>query len=184
MADQGSEPGIERLRGAAAEAALPALAEVLADCVAGGAGVSFMQPFGQDAALAWWQSRLPGIASGEILLLAARDATGRIAGTVQLRPAGQPNQAHRADIAKLLVHRRARGRGLAEALMRRAEQEALALGRPLLTLDTVPGTSAERLYRRLGWQAVGAIPGYARLPDGPLADTLLFYKWLAERPLP
>ena len=184
MAEPGAGTGIERLEGAAVEAALPALAEVLADCVAGGAGVSFMHPFDVAAALAWWQSLLPGIAGGEIVLLVGCDAAGRIAGTVQLRPAPQPNQAHRADLAKLLVHRRARGQGLAEALMRRAEQEALALGRPLLTLDTVPGTPAERLYRRLGWQAVGAIPGYARLPDGPLADTLLFYKWLAERPGP
>ena len=179
MADRGGEAGIERLQGAAAEAALPALAEVLADCVSGGAGVSFMQPFDAAAALAWWRGLLPGIARGEIVLLAGRDAAGRIAGTVQLRPAPQPNQTHRADIAKLLVHRRARGQGLAERLMRRAEQEALALDRRLLTLDTVPGTPAERLYRRLGWQAVGVIPGYARLPDGPLADTLLFYKWLA-----
>lgn len=179
MNEPGARTGIERLKGRAAEAALPALAEVLADCVAGGAGVSFMQPFDAAAALAWWQSLLPGIAAREVVLLAGYDQAGRLAGTVQLRPAPQPNQAHRADIAKLLVHRRARGQGLAERLMRRAEQEALALGRSLLTLDTVPGTPAERLYRRLGWQAVGVIPGYARLPDGPLADTLLFYKWLA-----
>ncbi len=171
--------GVERLDRAAAEAALPALAEVLADCVAGGASVSFMQPFTVAAALAWWQGLLPSVAAGELLLLVARDAGGQIAGTVQLKPAPQPNQTHRADIAKLLVHRRARGQGLAAALMRRAEQEALALDRRLLTLDTVPGTAAERLYRRLGWQAVGAIPGYARLPEGPLCDTLLFYKWLA-----
>ncbi len=101
---------------------------------------------------------------------------------MQLHPAPQPNQAHRADIAKLLVHRRARRQGLAEALMRRAEQEALARDRPLLVLDTVPGTAAERLYRRLGWQAVGVIPGYARLPEGPLGDTCLFYKWLGPAP--
>lgn len=172
---------IRCLDAAAAEAALPALAAVLADCVAGGAGVSFMQPFSEAEALAWWQSLLPAIAAGRIILLAAEDADG-IAGTVQVHPAQQPNQAHRADVAKLLVHRRARRQGLAEALMRRAEQEALGRGRPLLVLDTVPGTAADRLYRRLGWQAVGIIPGYARLPEGPLGDTCLFYKWLGPAP--
>lgn len=168
---------VELLRGAAAEAALPALAEVLADCVQGGASVSFMLPFDAAAALRWWRGLLPAIERGEILLLAARDAAGLIAGTAQLHLRTPPNQPHRAEVAKLLVRRGARNQGLAEALMRRLEAEARAAGRSLLTLDTA-SQAAERLYRRLGYQEAGRIPGYALLPHGPPCDTVLFYKQL------
>ena len=178
---------IERWDLAAAERGLPALCGILADCVLGGASVNFMLPFDLAAAERYWRRELPRVGSGEILLFVARDGDGLPVGTVQLHPALRPNQDHRADVAKLLVHGRARGRGVAAALMAALEEAALALGRPLLVLDTVPGTSADRLYRRLGWQPVGVIPGFARMPDGPLCDTLLFYKWLrppqsVERP--
>lgn len=179
MAAQAESPvRIERWDLAAAEAGLPALSEILADCVCGGASVNFMLPFDTAAAERYWRRELPRVGSGEILLLVARENDGSAVGTVQLHPALRPNQDHRADVAKLLVHGRARGRGVAAALMAAVEQAALELGRPLLVLDTVPGTAADRLYRRLGWQAVGSIPGFARMPDGPLCDTTLFYKWL------
>jgi ribosomal protein S18 acetylase RimI-like enzyme len=159
-------------------AAVPALAEVLSSCVAAGAGVSFMHPFPPEAAAAWWRSLAARVETGAIVVLAARQGS-LLQGTVQFHPAPQPNQPHRADVAKLLVHPRARNRGLAEALMRRLEQEALARGRSLLTLDTA-GEAADRLYRRLGYREVGAIPGYAFWPDGRLGDTTIFYKWLTD----
>ncbi len=171
-------PPVERLAAPLAGADLASLAEVVADCVAGGASVSFMPPFGPEEALDWWRGLLPAIAAGEILLLAARDGDGRIAGTVQLHLKTPPNQPHRAEIAKLLVHRRARGRGMAAALIRAAEAAAGACGRRLLTFDTATGSAGERLYRRLGFVAIGVIPGYALYPDGAPCDTTVFYKWL------
>ncbi|MBV8543641.1 MAG: GNAT family N-acetyltransferase, partial [Acidobacteria bacterium] len=105
----------------------------------------------------------------------ARDGRG-IAGTVQLRPAPMPNQPHRADVAKLLVHRRARGKGLGRMLMEEIERRARSDGFTLLTLDTKRGDAAESLYRRVGWIEVGVIPGYALNPDGSLCDTVIFYK--------
>jgi len=168
---------IEVLAPAAYEAAIPALAEVLSACVEAGAGVSFLQPFPPAEAARFWQSLVPRVAAGAILVLAALDG-GRLRGTVQLQPVPMPNQPHRAEVAKLLVHPEARRRGLAEALMRRLEAEARRLGRSLLTLDTA-GPEADRLYRRLGYTAAGVIPGYALMPDGELCDTTFFWKQLA-----
>lgn len=157
-------------------AAIPELAEVLSACVEDGAGVSFMQPFPPAAAATFWAGLAPRVAEGTIVVLAAKHG-GRIEGTVQLQLVTIPNQPHRAEVAKLLVHPRARRQGLAEALMLRLEQEARRLGRSLLTLDTA-GEAADRLYRRLGYRDVGVIPGYAYWPDGRLSDTRIFYKWL------
>lgn len=167
---------IEVLTPAAYAAAVPDLAEVLAACVEAGAGVSFMLPFGPEAAARFWEGLVPRVAQGTIVVLAARNGD-RIDGTVQLHLIITPNQPHRAEVAKLLVHPRARRQGLAEALMRRLEEEARRRGRSLLTLDTA-GDVADRLYRRLGFQAVGVIPGYAFWPDGSLSDTTIFYKQL------
>jgi GNAT superfamily N-acetyltransferase len=154
------------------------LAELLIDCVDGGASVSFMHPLAPDRAHAFWHGVAEGVARGERALLVAEDADG-IAGTVQLVLAQPENQPHRADLAKMLVHRRARRLGLGEALMRAAEAVALDCGKTLLVLDTVDGSDAERLYRRLGWQSCGVIPGYALWPQGGLCATHVFY-----RPLP
>mgnify|MGYP003346671862 CR=1 FL=1 len=126
---------------------------------------------------AWWRESIPGIAEGEIVHLAAK-LDGRIVGTVQLHLAGKPNQAHRADVAKLLVAGAARGRGIAKALMAAIEDEARRRGRWLLVLDTAEGSDAEFLYRRLGWTALGAIPEYAGYPDGSFCDAMFFYKKL------
>lgn len=152
------------------------LAEVLMDCVEGGASVSFMQPLTRERAEGFWRRVAQGVTTGEVALLVSEDASG-ICGTVQLI-LGQPeNQPHRADLSKMLVHRRARRQGLGEALMRAAEAEALVCGKRLLVLDTASG-DAERLYERTGWQRVGTIPGYALLPEGGPCDTTVFYRIL------
>lgn len=157
------------------EPQLAQLAEVLVDCVEGGASVSFMLPLSHEHALAFWRKVAAGVANGERALLVAEDAQG-IVGTVQLVLDQPDNQPHRADLAKMLVHRRGRRLGLGEALMRAAEALARDCGKTLLVLDTVTGGDAERLYARLGWQRVGVIPDYALWPQGGLCATTVFYK--------
>jgi GNAT superfamily N-acetyltransferase len=157
----------------------PALAEILIDCVERGASVSFMSPLPQEKALAFWQSVIEGVRRGERLLLVAEDSTGQVHGTVQVILAMPDNQPHRGDVAKMLVHSRARRRGLGEALMRAAENAAREAGRTLLVLDAVTGGDAERLYTRLGWQRVGVIPYFALWPKGGYCDTTYFYKTLS-----
>lgn len=136
------------------------LATVLIDCVEGGASVSFMLPLPREQARAFWTDVAVGVARGERALLVAEDALG-ICGTVQLVLAQPDNQPHRADLAKMLVHRRARRQGLGAALIRAAEATALDCGKTVLVLDTVTGSDADRLYERLGWQRVGEVPDYA-----------------------
>ena len=169
---------VRRLR-VPTDAELRQLADVLCDCVAGNASVSFMQPFTLDRAIAFWRDVAEGVARGERVLLVADDASG-IVGTVQLVLAQPENQPHRADLVKLLVHRRARRRGVAALLMQAADQAAKDCGKSLLVLDTASG-EAERVYQRQGWQRVGVIPGYALLPDGALCDTTYFYRDLSLR---
>ncbi len=169
---------IRRIGADTFDAAVADLADILVACVQGGASVNFMLPFEPAEARAFWHGLQPRIAAGQIVLLGA-ELDGRLVGTAQLQLAAQPNQDHRADLAKMLVHPAARGRGIATALIAALEAEALALGRTLITLDTLTGTPADRLYRRLHYVAAGIIPDYARLPDGPLAETTLFYKRLA-----
>ncbi len=166
---------IETLDAAAARAAVPGLGEVLADCVAGGASVSFMHPFGQADAEAFFRQGGGQVAAGETVLLAARQ-DGRIVGTVQLGLDTPPNQPHRADVKKMLVRRDARGRGVGAALLAAVEAAAARRGRTLLVLDTVEGAAGERLYARGGWTRVGTIPDYAFLPEGGLCATVVFYK--------
>ncbi|SKA20736.1 Acetyltransferase (GNAT) domain-containing protein [Enhydrobacter aerosaccus] len=153
------------------------LAHVLVDCVEGGASVSFMLPLSLDRAASFWRGLAQDIDAGRRILLVAEDAEG-IAGTVQLVPAQTENQPHRADVAKMLVHRRARKRGVGAALMRVAEQEARAAGKTLLVLDTATGSDAERLYARLGWERAGSVPDYALWPDGGLCSTTFYYRRL------
>jgi GNAT superfamily N-acetyltransferase len=158
------------------EAHVDGLADVLIDCVEGGASVSFMHPLSRERARAFWRRMGQGVAVGERALLVAEDALG-LCGTVQLVLDQPENQPHRAELAKMLVHRRARRQGLGAALMRAAEATARECGKTLLVLDTA-SADAERLYERLGWVRVGAIPGYALLPRGGLCGTTLYYRTL------
>jgi GNAT superfamily N-acetyltransferase len=157
------------------DAQVDALADVLIDCVEGGASVSFMHPLTRDRAAAFWRRVATAVTTGERALLIAEDAQG-LCGTVQLVFDLPENQPHRADLAKMLVHRRARRQGLGAALMRAAEATALECGKTLLVLDAVTGGDAERLYQNLGWQRVGVIPGYALMPRGERCDTTVFYR--------
>ncbi len=168
---------IRRLDPAEVPAQLDALAGVLHDCVAGGASVSYMAPFSPEEARDAFAGFAAEVEQGRRLLLAAF-AGSALVGTVQVILALPPNQPHRAEIAKLLVHRSARRLGIAQMLMERAEAEARAEGKTLLVLDTVTGDSAELLYERLGWTRVGVIPGYALYPDGRPCDTTIFWKAL------
>lgn len=152
------------------------LCDVLIDCVEGGASVSFMLPMTRAKAEAYWSGVADSMSRGERLVLVAEDAEG-VVGTVQVLLAQPENQSHRGDLAKMLVHRRARRRGLGAALLAAAEQAALGAGKTLLVLDTA-SDDAERLYGRQGWQRCGVIPDYALLPDGALCATTYFYKAL------
>jgi len=159
------------------DAEIAALADVLIDCVEGDASVGFMHPLSRDRAVAFWRRVATDVEAGERVLLVAEDGHG-ICGTVQLVLAPMENQPHRADLSKLLVHRRARRRGLGAELMRAAEAESLACGRTLLVLDTATD-DAERLYERLGWSRVGVVPGYALMPRGARCDTAIYYRELS-----
>jgi GNAT superfamily N-acetyltransferase len=161
------------------DAQVDELADLLIDCVEGGASVSFMHPLTRERAVAFWRRVAQGVAAGERALLVAEDAQG-VCGTVQLVFDLPENQPHRADLSKMLVHRRARRQGLGAALMRAAEATARECGKTLLVLDAVTGGDAERLYERLGWVRVGAIPGYALMPQGGLCSTTVFYRNLSD----
>ena len=166
---------VRRLDAAEVRASIDGLAAVLEDCVAGGASVSFMAPFSRAQARDVFEGYADEISAGRRLLIAAVDGD-EVVGTVQVILALPPNQPHRAEIAKLLVHRASRGRGIARRLMEQAESEARAEGKTLLVLDTVTGDAAERLYTQLGYERVGVIPGYALYPDGRPCDTTVFFK--------
>ena len=155
-----------------------ALCTVLEDCVSGGASVSFMSPLPRERSRQFWQAVLADAAEGHRVLLVARDADG-LCGTVQLILDLPDNQPHRADVAKMLVHRRARRQGLGAALMRAAESAARARGRTLLVLDTVTDSDGARLYERLGWMRVGDIPKYALWPQGGYVATTFYYRDLS-----
>ncbi|MBV9077616.1 MAG: GNAT family N-acetyltransferase [Methylobacteriaceae bacterium] len=171
---------IRRLDGPQAAAAIGALADVLVDCVEGGASVSFMLPIARATAEAFWRGVADGVARGERALLVAEDPeTDEVIGTVQLVLAQPENQPHRADLSKMLVHRRARNRGVGGDLMRAAEAAARDHGKTLLVLDTA-SPEAERVYERAGWIRVGTIPNYALMPDGPPCATTIFYKEIAQ----
>ncbi len=161
------------------EAALPALAEILHLCVRGGASVGFVEPFSAGDAARWWRAKvLPAVISGERRLLVAQRG-GRILGTAQLDLATPPNQRHRAEVCKVLVHPDARRQGLGRALMQALEPIARAEGRLLLTLDTVAGSAAQPLYAAMGYALVGVLPGWARAPaEDRLEGTAIMYKRL------
>ena len=169
---------VRRVGANEASACVDALADVLIDCVEGGASVSFMSPLSRDKAQAFWRNVAEGVAHGERALLIAEDDTGAIVGTVQLILAQPENQPHRADVAKMLVHRRARRQGVAQRLMAAVEAVARTERKTVLVLDTVTGGDAERLYTRAGWQRVGVVPNYALMPDGAFCGTTFYCKQL------
>jgi GNAT superfamily N-acetyltransferase len=168
---------VKRLTVREARAELDGLAVVLADAVEGGDSVSFMDGFDPGDARAFYESLLPELERGTRVLLAAY-VDGELVGTVQLVHAWPPNSQRRADVAKLVVHRSARGRGVGRMLMERLEDEARADGKTLLILDTVADRAADRLYDRLGWTRLGTVRDYARDPDGSFCDATFFYKHL------
>ncbi|HWN11179.1 MAG TPA: GNAT family N-acetyltransferase [Pyrinomonadaceae bacterium] len=159
---------------------LDMMAEVLRAVVYGGAGVSYFTPFSLGEARAFWVEKvLPVMRAGTRRVLVSR-VNDRIVGTVQLSVDTPPNQRHRAEVVKLLVHPDARRRGIARALMIALEDLARNEGRTLLTLDTVTGSSAEDLYTSLGYRTAGVIPRYARGALTPeLEDATFMYKELS-----
>lgn len=171
-------PDIRPLSKAETLGALPDLCDTLSDCVEGGASLGFMSPFAPADGEAFWRGVAEAVERGEVLLYGAF-LGDRLVGTVQVGFASKPNQPHRGDLMKLLVHRDARGLGLSKALMAAAEQGAAQAGRTLLVLDTAAGELAEALYEKLGWQRSGIIPNYALFPDGRYCDTVIFWKTVA-----
>jgi GNAT superfamily N-acetyltransferase len=160
------------------EVEIAQLSEVLTDCVEGGASVSFMLPLSSEKALGFWRRVAADVRSGKRILLVADDERG-IAGTAQVALDMPENQPHRGDLAKMLVHRRARNRALGAALLRAAEDAAREAGLSVLVLDTVTGGAGERLYQRLGWHRVGEVPDFALWPGGGFCSTTYYYRKLA-----
>ena len=157
---------------------LEGLVDVLIDCVDGGASVSFMHPMTLTKAADFWRGVAASVNRGERALVVAEDEHGAILGTAQAVWALPENQPHRADVAKMLVHRKARRCGVAQRLMAAVDDAAREEGKTVLVLDTVTGGDAERLYERAGWQRVGVVPKYALMPDGAFCATTYYYKHL------
>jgi len=174
-----SAPIIARVEGGAFDAMADDLGALLADVVNAGASVGFLRPLSAAAASAWWRSIDDGVRAGHIIVLVAR-VDGRLAGTAQLRLAAMPNQAHRADVAKVLVRPSMRRRQLGGTLMSAIESEARQRARTLLVLDTESGSDAEKFYVALGWTRSGVIPRYAQDADGTMRATTIFYKELTR----
>ena len=168
---------VRRVGASAAGECIDGLTDLLLDCVEGGASVSFMLPLERAKARSFWQNVLDGVGRGERTLVVAEDEEGSIVGTVQMITSMPDNQPHRADIAKLLVHREARRGGVGRQLMLAIEDEARKQQRTVLVLDTA-SSEAERLYERLDWQRVGIVPNYALMPDGTPCATTYYYKQL------
>jgi GNAT superfamily N-acetyltransferase len=169
---------VQRVEPAAAQSCVEGLADVLIDCVEGGASVGFMAPLSRDTGTVFFRGVSEAVARGERVLLIAADRQRQIVGTVQLITALPENQPHRGDVTKMLVHRRARRRGVAQRLLAVLEVEARALGKSVLVLDTVTGSDAERVYQRAGWQRAGVVPKYALMPTGEFCATTFYYKHL------
>jgi GNAT superfamily N-acetyltransferase len=159
--------------------ALDGLCALLVDCVEGGASVNFMLPMTREKAVTFWTQVAASLARGERAIVIAEDAGG-IIGSAQAVWSGAENQPHRADVAKMLVHRRARRLGVGAALLAAAESAAFDAGKTLLVLDTATPEAA-RLYERGGWCRVGTVPKYALMPGGAFCSTVFFYKDLTVR---
>ena len=168
---------VRRVHGAEAMALCGALADVLLDCVEGGASVSFMPPLPREKVLGFWRRVAEDVARGARALLVA-ELDGRVVGTAHLVLDLPDNQPHRADVVKMLVRRSARRRGVAMRLLEAVDEAARAERRSVLVLDTVTGSDADRLYERAGWQRVGSIPNYALMPTGVPCAATFFHKQL------
>lgn len=175
----GANRRVRRLE-ALGERDIESLADVLSDCVEGGASIGFMAPFTRDDARRFFGRIARMVDAGERAILAASDEQG-ICGSVQLILNLPDNQPHRAEVTKMLVHRRARRQGVGAALVRGAESLAVELGRTVLTLDAVTGGDAARLYERMGWERVGDVPDFALFPDGRPCSTTYYHRRLGER---
>ncbi|MFF3905895.1 GNAT family N-acetyltransferase [Streptomyces sp. NPDC001848] len=169
---------IDRLGGAEVLACSGDLADLLTDTVHSGASIGFLAPLDRAAALAWWKARAYTVDAGGLAVWVAR-AEDRVTGTVGLAFPDKPNSRHRAELVKLMVHREARGKGLARRLLATAERAAAEAGITLLHLDTETGSPAESLYRSTGWIRAGSIPDFAATPTGVLQPTTIFYKHVA-----
>ncbi|MFT7775764.1 GNAT family N-acetyltransferase [Roseateles sp.] len=169
---------IRELDGTEAAARVGELAQVLRDCVEGGASVGFMLPLAEGRPEGFWRKVAAAVAAGERHLFVAEGEDGRICGTLSLVVDMPDNQPHRADVSKMLVHRGARRRGVAERLLRALEAKARELGRTTLVLDTVTGSDASRVYERMGWLRAGDIPNFALMPDGPACSTTYYFRQL------
>jgi ribosomal protein S18 acetylase RimI-like enzyme len=167
---------IEQLQSIEDDATFAQLSETLIEAVAGGGSISFMHPVSQEKARAFWKKIAQSVAAKERILLIARDDGGAVVGTVQSILDQPENQPHRADIAKMMVHPRARRLGIAEALMREIERLTFAAGKTVMVLDTETGKAASFLYAKLGWQLAGHIPDFALKPHGGLCSTSYFYR--------
>jgi GNAT superfamily N-acetyltransferase len=170
---------IRAISGQEAAALIASLVDILVDCVAGGASVSFLAPVAREKAEAFWRGVAASVDRRERILLVAEGSDGALIGTAQLVLDLPENQPHRAEVAKVLVPRGARRRGVGAALMREIENVARSRGRTLLALDTTSGREGDRLYERLGWTRFGIMPGHALMPDGSPSDTAYFYKKIA-----
>lgn len=170
-------PDIRILTEAETHAVLPELSDLFSATVRDGASMGYMLPFPPEEAAAFWRGVADAVGRNEIVLIVAEDDR-RIVGSVQLGIKMPPNQPHRADLKKLMVHPEARGRGLSRRLMEAAERAAMAHRRDLLVLDTATGEPAEKIYERLGWTRAGTVPRYALFPDGRACATTFFFKHL------
>ncbi|AKJ31239.1 GNAT family N-acetyltransferase [Caldimonas brevitalea] len=169
---------VRRLGPNEAAACVEALADLLIDCVDGDASVGFMWPLPRERAMSFWRGVAEAVVRQERVVLVAEDPEGQIVGTVQLIVSLPDNQPHRGDVAKMLVHRKARRRGIAARLMAALDDAARRLGKTVLVLDTVTGADAQRVYERAGWQRVGDVPNYALMPRGGFCSTTFYYKHL------
>jgi ribosomal protein S18 acetylase RimI-like enzyme len=169
---------IQSLTAEAARAAIPDLSALLEDTVESGASIGFLPPLAPGEAADYWADVAAAVAEGSRVLLVAGDAEAGLIGSAQLALETRPNGRHRAEVMKVMVHRKARRRGIGRDLMRAAEAEARRRGRTTLFLDTRRGDPAERLYLATGWTFAGSIPRYARSADGALDANAIYYKLL------
>jgi len=169
---------VEPMTAADVEVERPVLVALLQDAVESGASVGFLPPLEDREASAYWATVTTGLREGSRVLLAARDDELGLVGSAQLELAARANARHRAEVTKVMVHRRARRRGVGRALMLALEHHARRLGRTTLILDTREGDPSEDLYRTVGWTFAGAIPAYARSATGALDGTAFYYKVL------
>jgi acetyltransferase len=159
---------------------LRALAALLKDAVDSGASVGFLPPLAESESEAYWRGMVESVRDGSCVLLAAREPDGALVGTAQLLLATRPNGSHRAEVAKVIVHTKARRRGIGRALMLALEAHARRLGRTTLVLDTRRGDASEQLYTSVGYILAGVIPRYARSADGALDPSAFYYRLLSE----